>query len=84
MNHTIKRNEIYYADLSPVQGSEQDGIRPVLIIQNDIGNMMPQRYAQWKIASLYPTHKPLTGGFIGNVPTPKENEDGTVTLNFAN
>ena len=38
MNHTIKRNEIYYADLSPVQGSEQDGIRPVLIIQNDIGN----------------------------------------------
>ena len=34
----IKRGEIYYADLSPVIGSEQGGIRPVLIIQNDIGN----------------------------------------------
>lgn len=35
---TIKRGDIYYADLSPVVGSEQGGIRPVLIIQNDIGN----------------------------------------------
>lgn len=34
----IKRGEIYYADLRPVVGSEQGGIRPVLIIQNDIGN----------------------------------------------
>ncbi len=34
----IKRGEIYYADLSPVIGSEQGGIRPVLIIQNDVGN----------------------------------------------
>ena len=35
---TIKRGEIYYADLSPVVGSEQGGIRPVLIVQNDVGN----------------------------------------------
>ena len=35
---TIKRGDIYYADLSPVVGSEQGGTRPVLIIQNDIGN----------------------------------------------
>src|SRR5699024_6732793 len=35
---TIKRGEMYFADLSPVVGSEQGGIRPVLIIQNDIGN----------------------------------------------
>ncbi|MBQ4627804.1 MAG: type II toxin-antitoxin system PemK/MazF family toxin [Clostridia bacterium] len=35
---TIKRGDIYYADLSPVIGSEQGGIRPVLIIQNDVGN----------------------------------------------
>ena len=35
---TVKRGEIYYADLSPVVGSEQGGIRPVLIVQNDIGN----------------------------------------------
>lgn len=35
---TCKRGDIYYADLSPVVGSEQGGLRPVLIIQNDIGN----------------------------------------------
>lgn len=34
----IKRGEIYYADLSPTVGSEQGGVRPVLVIQNDIGN----------------------------------------------
>ncbi|HOO22757.1 MAG TPA: type II toxin-antitoxin system PemK/MazF family toxin [Clostridia bacterium] len=34
----VKRGELYYADLSPVVGSEQGGIRPVLIVQNDIGN----------------------------------------------
>lgn len=35
---SVKRGDIYYADLSPVVGSEQGGLRPVLIIQNDIGN----------------------------------------------
>lgn len=35
---TIKRGDIYYADLRPVVGSEQGGVRPVLIIQNDAGN----------------------------------------------
>ena len=35
---TIKRGDMYYADLSPVIGSEQGGIRPVLIVQNDTGN----------------------------------------------
>lgn len=34
----IKRGDIYYADLSPVIGSEQGGVRPVLVIQNDVGN----------------------------------------------
>ena len=34
----IKRGELYYADLSPVVGSEQGGVRPVLIVQNDVGN----------------------------------------------
>lgn len=34
----VKRGELYYADLSPVVGSEQGGIRPILIVQNDIGN----------------------------------------------
>ena len=35
---TIKRGDIYYADLSPVVGSEQGGVRPVLIVQNDVGD----------------------------------------------
>lgn len=37
-NRAVKRHELYYANLDPVQGSEQGGTRPVLIIQNDIGN----------------------------------------------
>ena len=36
--NSIKRGDIYYADLSPVVGSEQGGVRPVLIVQNDVGN----------------------------------------------
>ena len=44
---TIKRGDIYYADLSPVVGSEQGGVRPVLIIQNDTGN----RYSPTVIAA---------------------------------
>ncbi len=43
----IKRGDIYYADLSPVIGSEQGGLRPVLIIQNDVGN----RYSPTVIAA---------------------------------
>jgi mRNA interferase MazF len=43
----IKRGDIYYADLSPVIGSEQGGLRPVLIVQNDIGN----RYSPTVIAA---------------------------------
>lgn len=35
---TIKRGDIYYANLSPVVGSEQGGVRPVLVVQNDVGN----------------------------------------------
>ena len=38
MTTMVKRGDIFYADLSPVIGSEQGGIRPVIIIQNDIGN----------------------------------------------
>lgn len=38
MTIVVKRGDIFYADLSPVIGSEQGGIRPVIIIQNDVGN----------------------------------------------
>ena len=37
-NSSVKRGDIFYADLSPVVGSEQGGVRPVLIVQNDTGN----------------------------------------------
>lgn len=43
----VKRGDIYYADLSPVVGSEQGGVRPVLIVQNDTGN----RYSPTVIAA---------------------------------
>lgn len=43
----VKRGELYYADLSPVVGSEQGGVRPILVIQNDIGN----RYSPTVIAA---------------------------------
>ena len=39
MDTSVRRGEIYYADLSPVVGSEQGGIRPVVIIQNNMGNL---------------------------------------------
>ncbi len=44
---TIRRGDIFYADLSPVVGSEQGGVRPVLIVQNDVGN----RYSPTVIAA---------------------------------
>ena len=59
MRMSVKRGDIFYADLSPVIGSEQGGLRPVLIIQNDIGN----RYSPTVIAAaitsrLSKTHLP--------------------------
>ena len=47
MDTNVKRGDIFYADLSPVVGSEQGGVRPVLIIQNDTGN----RYSPTVIAA---------------------------------
>ena len=47
MNNNVGRGDIYYADLSPVVGSEQGGVRPVLIVQNDVGN----RYSPTVIAA---------------------------------
>ena len=53
----VKRGEIYYADLSPVVGSEQGGIRPVLIVQNDVGN----KYSPTVIAAAITSQKYKTG-----------------------
>lgn len=49
----IKRGDIYYADLSPVVGSEQGGIRPVLIVQNNVGN----KYSPTVIAAAITSQK---------------------------
>lgn len=49
----VKRGEIYYADLSPVIGSEQGGMRPVLIVQNDVGN----KYSPTVIAAAITSQK---------------------------
>ena len=62
----IKRGDIYYADLSPVVGSEQVGIRPVLVIQNDIGNKYSPTVIVCAITSQLtkaklPTHIELAG-----------------------
>jgi len=53
---SVKRGEIYYADLSPVVGSEQGGVRPVLIIQNDVGN----RFSPTVIAAAITSQKDKT------------------------
>lgn len=56
---SVKRGDIYYADLSPVVGSEQGGLRPVLIIQNDIGNKYsPTVIAAAITSKLGKTHLP--------------------------
>lgn len=60
----VKRGDIYYADLSPVVGSEQGGVRPVLIVQNDIGNKFSPTVIAAAITSQMdktslPTHIPV-------------------------
>ena len=62
----IRRGDIYYADLSPVIGSEQGGLRPVLIVQNDIGNKYSPTVIAAAITSKMgkaklPTHIDVTG-----------------------
>lgn len=66
----IRRGDIYYADLSPVVGSEQGGIRPVLIVQNNIGNRFSPTVIAAAITSRQskanlPTHIPLNSGTSG-------------------
>lgn len=70
MSVRIRRGEIYYADLSPVVGSEQGGIRPVLIVQNDIGNKYSPTVIAAAITSQQektklPTHIELTAENCG-------------------
>ena len=67
MNKNVKRGEIYYADLSPMVGSEQGGVRPVLILQNDTGNQhspttIVAAITGRKTKANLPTHVPFTAG----------------------
>jgi mRNA interferase MazF len=67
----VRRGEIYYADLSPVIGSEQGGLRPVLVIQNDIGNKYSPTIIVAPITSRLskkplPTHLPLSACGLPN------------------
>lgn len=57
MQKEVRRGEVFYADLSPVVGSEQGGVRPVLIVQNDIGN----RYSPTVIAAAITSKLDKTG-----------------------
>ena len=66
----IKRGDIYYADLSPVIGSEQGGVRPVVIVQNDVGNKFSPTVIAAAITSKLnkaklPTHIDVTGDDVG-------------------
>ena len=66
----VKRGDIYYADLSPVVGSEQGGMRPVLIVQNDTGNRHSPTVIAAAITSQtgkakLPTHIELSGHSVG-------------------
>ena len=68
--NSVRRGDIYYADLSPVIGSEQGGMRPVLIVQNDTGNRHSPTVIAAAITSQtgkakLPTHIELTGGSCG-------------------
>ena len=70
MESTVRRGEIYYADLSPVVGSEQGGVRPVLIVQNDTGNRHSPTIIAAAITSRtgkakLPTHIELPGQSSG-------------------
>ena len=70
MDTTVKRGDIFYADLSPVVGSEQGGTRPVLIVQNDTGNKHSPTVIAAAITSQtnkakLPTHIELTVKNVG-------------------
>ena len=68
MERTIRRGDIYYADLNPVIGSEQGGTRPVLIISNDIGNKHSPTVIIAAITSRVHTKKKLpTHLYLGQI-----------------
>ncbi len=68
MRKAIRRGDLFYADLNPVVGSEQGGIRPVLVIQNDVGNHFSPTVVAAAITSRKAKNSPPTHILLENVP----------------
>ena len=68
----IKRGDLFYADLNPVIGSEQGGIRPVLVVQNNIGNMHSPTLVVL----------PITSSKKLSLPVHAKVDDGSVIINW--
>ena len=84
----VRRGDIYYADLSPVVGSEQGGMRPVLIIQNDTGNRHSPTVIAAAITSQtgkanLPTHISLAARSMGRLDEPAMHQvDNAIAVSF--
>ena len=88
MDTNVKRGDIFYADLSPVVGSEQGGTRPVLIVQNDTGNKHSPTVIAAAITSQtgkarLPTHISLAGHDVGHADESVMNQvDSAIAVSF--
>ena len=83
MRKAIRRGDLFYADLNPVVGSEQGGIRPVLVIQNDVGNHFSPTVVAAAITSRKAKNSLPTHILLENVPglAPTSSSVGTTADN---
>lgn len=68
----IKRGDVFYADLDPIIGSEQGGVRPVLVVQNNVGNKYSPTVVVLPISSAKKTKMPTHIGIYGTKMLPKD------------
>ena len=69
---TIKRGDVFFADLDPVVGSEQGGIRPVLVVQNNIGNRYSPTLVVLPLSTAKKNHMPTHIYICGSKSLPKD------------
>lgn len=69
---TIKRGDVFFADLDPVVGSEQGGIRPVLVVQNNIGNRYSPTLVVLPLSTAKKNHMPTHINICGSKSLPKD------------
>ena len=81
MRKAIRRGDLFYADLNPVVGSEQGGIRPVLVIQNDVGNHFSPTVVAAAITSRKAKNSLPTHILLENVPGLAPTSVGTTADN---